>query len=594
MGLGLEAKGEEFVNPDGSIRVRWWLPDGLSKEVLKSLKPTLKKFEGVDLTCAGCENDIEIHHDVLLAVQLVKQDDALGIFLTHPTCAAPCVRFDPADIPFTQGSNTGQVHHLTGLRPSGEPIMLIDIAAFVHSLPPRHRNAKAATQIYAEAHGFELSENSTPSHLLISNRQEARVTVIGDRAFISRSGFGIVDEMDLSSANSHWKKAVAATGIVEFIAGVGLLRLDPPDLAGKYPALAHGRVRATALNEASAIAPLENPDEAVYKVLPIAPGMHPTVFMLDSDVIVGIERWFYGVGRPHTPTMRRQLEGLLTLRTLIGPMHVDFTLGVAENCWGRFSAPVNHHRARKIIRAVNTALSLDSEALMDLMNHDGVPAQAVRATDAFSVGMPGKESQLQTLSYTLVLNFQLLYRQSRGANTQRKLRLLSDYVHGLDRDLGFVGLYEFQIACDFLFSGGNATGYAELLLKPGKEKRVLENSWGAAWDLTHMRRADLALQGIHWDIPEVAALVSGDRALRMLRDRMTVQQPVVVDGVSTLQMKLTPPKFKSDADGARFGEILDHVYDIVDRNLQVTREQNIEKAKSVIPRLESRLLSTSS
>ncbi|MFD5269277.1 hypothetical protein [Streptomyces sp. NPDC058335] len=566
----------------------------MSKEVLKALKPTLKKFEGVDLTCAGCENDIEIHHDVLLAVQLIKQDGGLGIFLTHPTCAAPRVRFDPADVPFAQGSNTGQIHHLTGLRPSGEPVMLIDIAAFVHSLPPRHRNAESATKLYAEAHGFELSKNSTPSHLLISHRQDSRMTVIGDRAFISRSGFGIVDEVDLSSANSHWKKAVARTGIVEFIAGVGLLRFGPPDFGERYSALAHGRVRATTLDASSAIAPLENPDEAVYKVLQIAPGMDPTVFMLDSDVIVGIERWFYGAGRPHTSTMRRQLEGLLTLRTLIGPMRVDFTLGVAENCWGRFTAPVNHHRARKIIRAVNTVLSLDSEALMDLMNHDGVPAQAVRATDAFSVGMPEKESQLQTLSYVLALNLQLLYRKSRGANAQRKLRLLSDYVDALDRDLGFVGMYEFQIACDFLFSGGNTTGYAELLLKPGKEKRVLENSWGAAWDLTHMRRADLALQGIHWDIPEVAALVSGDRALRMLRDRLTVQQPVVVDGVSTLQMKLTPPKFKSDAEGARFREILDHVHDIVGRNLQVTREQNIEKAKGVIPRLESRLLAAPS
>ncbi|MFJ9059715.1 hypothetical protein [Streptomyces sp. NPDC102409] len=589
--MGLKAKGDEFVNPDGSIRIRWWLPDGLSKPVLKSLKPTLKKFEGVDLTCAGCEKVIEIHHDVLLAVQLVKQDEGLGIFLTHPACAAPRVRFDPADVPFAQGSNTGQIHHLTGLRPSGEPVMLIDIAAFVHSLPPRHRNAESATTLYAESHGFELSRNSSPSHVLISHRQDARVTVIGDRAFISRSGFGIVDEIDLSSANSHWKKAVARTGMVEFIAGVGLLRLDPPDLAAKYPALAHGQVHATTLNEVSAIAPLANPDEAVYKVLQISPGMDPTVFMLDSDVIVGIERWFYGARRPHTPAMRRQLEGLLTLRTLIGPMHVDFTLGVAENCWGRFTAPVNHHRARKIIRAVNTVFCLDSEELMDLMNYDGVPSQVIRATDAFSVGMPEKESQLQTLSYVLALKLQLLYRQSRGANTQRKLRLLSDYVHGLDRDLGFVGMYEFQIACDFLFSGGSATGYAELLLKPGKEKRVLENSWGAAWDLTHMRRADLALQGIHWDIPEVAALVSGDRALRMLRDRMTVQRPVKVDGVSALQMKLTPPKFKSDAEGSRFGEILDHVHDIVDRNLQVTREQNLEKAKGAISGLESRLLS---
>ncbi|MEV7842835.1 hypothetical protein [Streptomyces cyaneofuscatus] len=578
------------MNPDGSIRIRWWLPDGLSKEVLKSLKPILKRFEGLDLTCAGCEVVIEIHHDILLAVQLIATDKGFGIFLTHPTCAAPRVRSEPSDASFTQGSNANQIHYLTALRPSGEPLILIDISTLVHGLPPQHRSAEAATELYAESHGFNLSKNSELLLLAFSDCRDTRFTMAGKRAFISRKGIGIIDEIDLSSSTTQWKKAAMEKGFVECVAGVGVLRLDPPDLASKYSALAHGRVRVVASDEFRPVAPLENAGEAIYKVLQIAPDMEPTAFMLDSDVVVSIERWFYGKGKPFSSVMRRQLESLLTLRILLGSMHVDFTLGVAENCWGRFGDPVNHHRARRIIRAVNTTLSLDSEALMDLMNQKGTPVQAVRSTDAFSVGMPEKESQLQTLSYTLALKLQGLYRGSRGANVQRKLRLLSDYIEWLDQNLGFVGVYELQIACDFLFSSSESAGYAELLLKPGRRQRVLENSWGAAWDLTHMRRADLALRGNHWDLPEVTALVSGDRALRMLRDRLTVQQPVEVDGVSALQMNLTPPKFKSDRDEARFVEIIDRVHEIIQRNLQVTREQNVEKARGVIPALESELM----
>ncbi|MFF2436661.1 hypothetical protein ACFVU4_21200 [Streptomyces sp. NPDC058107] len=577
------------VNPDGSIRIKWWLPDGLSKEVLKALKPTLRRFEGFDLTCAACESEIDIHHDVLLAVQLMRQDNGLGIFLTHPLCAAPRVRFDPVDIPFVQGVNARQIHYLAAVRPSGEPLILIDISTLVHGVPKRHQTVLSATKLYAEVHGFDFSVNATLTHLAIPECDETKITVVGKRAFLSRKDVGITDELDLSSAGAQWRTAVDQAGHVEVIAGVGLLRLGPPDLRAHFPALAHGKMRAAIFENSDFVAPVENVDDTIYKVLNIAPNAQPTVFMLDSDVIVCIDRWFYGSGWPFTPVMKRQLEGLLTLRTLIGPMQIDYVLGVAENCWGRFSDPVDKHRARKIIRAVNTVLSLDSEALMELINKERSPAQAIRASDAFSFGMPRKESELQTMSYALILKLQSLYRKSRGANLERKLRLLGDYVEELDRDLGFVGMYEFQIACDFLFPGRRSSGYAELLLKPGKERRVLESSWGAAWDLTHMRRADLALKGIHWDIPEFAALVSGDKALRLLRDRLTVHRPVEVQGVSALQMNLSSPKFKSDRDTARFSNVVDHVHEIIQRNLHVTREQNVEKARTLIRQLESEL-----
>ncbi|MFJ7149392.1 hypothetical protein ACIQVT_14495 [Streptomyces sp. NPDC100445] len=577
------------MNPDGSISIKWWLPDGLSKEILKAVKPTLRKFQGIDLTCAACETQIEIHHDVLLAVQLVRQDNGLGIFLTHPQCAVPRLRFDPIDIPFVQGPNTSQIHYVAAMRPTGEPLLLIDISSFVHAVPKRHRSVVPATRLYAEAHGFNLTENATPTHLTTPRCDDAKVTIVGDRAFVSRIGVGILDELDLSSAGTHWKTVVNQVGYVEFVAGVGLLRVGPSGLANQFPALANGKVPATISGISDFITPAENADSTIYKVLNIAPGAQPTVFMLDSDVVVCIDRWFYGSGAPFSPALRRQLEGLLTLRTLTGAMRIDYTLGVAENCWGRFSDPVNRHRARKILRAVNTTLSLDSEALMTLINQEKSPAQAVRAVDSFSGGMPEKESQLQTMSYALTLKLQSLYRKSRGANLERKLRLLENYTEELDRDLGFVGMYEFQIACDFLFSGRDSSGYAELLLKPSKERRILESSWGAAWDLTHMRRADLALRGIHWDMPEFAALVSGDKALRLLRDRLTVHKPVEVQGVSALQMNLTSPQFKNDRDVARFAKIMDFVHDIIERNLHITREQNVEKAQALIPRLESEL-----
>ncbi|MGW1549990.1 hypothetical protein [Streptomyces sp. NPDC002346] len=578
------------MNLDGSIRIKWWLPDGLSKEALKAVKPSLRRFEGVDLTCAACESQIEIYHDVVLAVQLMKRDNGLGIFLTHPLCAAPRIRFDPIDVPYVQGASEHQIHYMAAMRPSGEPLLLIDISPFVHGVPERHQSVASATRLYADAHGFSLTQNAALAQLVIPECDNTKITMVGNRTFISRSGVGILDELDLSAAGVRWKSVVQSTGYVEVVAGVGLLRIGSSGLGDIFPVLAHGRVRATVSSNPDFVSPANDAGDAIYKVLNIAPGVQPTVFMLDSDVVVCIDRWFYGSGAPFTPVMKRQLEGLLTLRGLIGPMHTDYALGLAENCWGRFSEPVNKHRARKINRAVNTTLSLDSDALMDLINQERSPAQVVRVVDGFSIGMPEKESQLQTLSYALTLKLQSLYRKSRGANLERKLRLLSDYVQELGDGLGFVGIYEFQIACDFLFSGRESSGYAELLLKPGKERRVLENSWGAAWDLTHMRRADFALRGFHWDMPEVAALVSGDKALRLLRDRLTVYKPVDVQGVSTLQMNLSSPKFKNDRDADRFGEIVERVHDIVERNLQVTREQNVEKARDLIPQLESQLV----
>ncbi len=554
--------------------------------MLKAVKPALRKFEGVDLNCGACESQIDIYHDVLLAVQLVQEDDGFGIFLTHPLCAVPRMRMNPMDIPIAHGLNTSNVHYMTAMRPWGEPLLLIDISPFVHAVPERHKSVAAATRLYAETHGFNLSENSIPAHIAASDCDGSKVAILGNRAFISRKGVGILDELNLSPDDSPWRSVVNEVGHVEIIAGVGLLRFGASGLADPFPVLASAKVPVTVSVGTDFVAPVENVDTAIYKVLNIAPGARPTVFMLDSDVVVCIDRWFYGAGAPFSQVVKEQLEGLLTLRNLIGSMRIDYTLGVAENCWGRFSEPVNRHRARKIQRAVATTLSLDSEALMTLINQDKPPMESIRVVDAFSGGMPKKESELQTMSYALTLKLQVLYHASRKANFERKLRLLETYVSELDKDLGFVGTYEFQIACDLLFSGRDSTGYVELLLKPNRERRVLENSWGAAWDLTHMRRADFALRGSHWDVPECAALVSGDKALRFLRDRLTVRGPVEVKGASTLQMNLSSPRFKSDRDATRFAAIVDSVQEIVERNLLVTREENVEKALRLIPQME--------
>ena len=577
------------VIPDGSISVKWWLPDGLRKDVLKALRSKLSAFEGLDLTCGACEVAIEIRHEVVIAVQLVRRDNGLGIFLTHALCAAPRLRFDPMDVPFSQGGNTHQIHYRAAMKPTGEPLLFLDISPIVHGMPERHRNVLSATRMYAEAHGLALALDASLAHLPTTDSGDAKIVIVGKRAFITSEGVGITDELDISAADEHWSAAVACTGQVEVFAGVGLFRVGFPDLRYKFAAVAYGRVRATVADRRDYVAPAENPDDGMYKILNIAPGAQPTVFMLDSDIVVCIDRWFHGSGKPFTPIMQRQLVGLLTARTLIGPMHVDFALGVAENCWGRFSEQVDKHRARKIMRALHTVMSLDSEALMGLINQGERPSHSIQAVDGFSVGMPKKESELQTMSYALVLKLQGLYRKSRGANIERKLRLLEEYVEGLDNDFGFVGMYEFQVACDFLFPGRESSGYAELLLKPGKERRLLESSWGAAWDLTHMRRADLALKGIHWDVPSVAALVSGDKALRLLRDRLTVHKPVEVQGVSALQMNLSTPEFKKDRDAERFMGTVDQVHGIVRRNLHVPREQSVENARRMIPQLEAEL-----
>ncbi|WP_327167947.1 hypothetical protein [Streptomyces subrutilus] len=577
------------VIPDGSISVKWWLPDGLRKDVLKAIKLKLNAFEGLDLTCGACEAAIEIHHEVVISVQLVRQDSGLGIFLTHALCAVPRLRLDPIDVPFSQGGTTQQIHYRAAIKPTGEPLLFLDISPVVHGMPERHRSVLSATRRYAEAHGLALALDASVEHLPTIDSSDAKIVIAGRRAFITSRGVGITDELDMSATGEDWSAAVAQAGQVEIFAGVGLLRFDFPELRYKFAAVAHGRVHATVVDDRDYIAPAEDPADGIYRILNIAPGAQPTVFMLDSDIVVCIDRWFHGSGKPFTPVMQRQLVGLLTARTLIGSMHVDFTLGVAENCWGRFSEQVNRHRARKIMRALHTVMGLDSEALMGLINQGKRPSHSIRAVDGFSVGMPKKESELQTLSYALVLNLQGLYRKSRGANIERKLRLLREYVEGLDSDFGFVGLYEFQVASDFLFPGRDSSGYAELLLKPGKERLLLESSWGAAWDLTHMRRADLALRGIHWDVPEVAALVSGDKALRLLRDRLTVHKPIDVQGVSTLQMNLSKPDFKKDRDTERFMGIVDQVHDIVSRNLHVSREQNVERALRMIPLLEGKL-----
>ncbi|MEV0576022.1 hypothetical protein [Streptomyces sp. NPDC050392] len=546
----------------------------------------MKGIEKKDLTCGACQADIKMEDNAVIAVQLVRTDDGFSIFLTHPLCAAPRIRVEPSDVPYVQGHGAVRdIHYQAALKPTGECLLMVDIAGFVNGLPKRHRSIDSATQIYANSHGFICTTNADIENLPQVPSPTVTLWIAGSRAFVIRQGVGILDELDISAAGPAWLESAKKIGKVEMIACVGILRPGMPNKQNRFPIAAHSTIN-TKVVDGEFIGPHEDPSESIYKILNIAPYAHPTVFMLDSDMIVGIERWFYGKGAPFNDVMRRQLAGLLTVRSLMGSMHVDFTLGIAENCWGRFSNPVDEARVKRISRAAHTVMGMDSGLLMEVINSTKSPASMLPVVRPFPASMPKREATLQSMSYALALRLQILYRDSRGANTERKLRLLGEYFNELDRDLGFIGAYELQIACDLLFSGVQSKGYCELLLKPGKKNRVLENSWGAAWDITHMRRADLALRGIHADVPEIAALVSGDKALRLLRDRLTVHSPTEVQGVRALRMKFTPPVFSRPSEAARFEEITQHAHEVIDKSVSAPLERNIENARRAVVKYE--------
>lgn len=94
-----------------------------------------------------------------------------------------------------------------------------------------------------------------------------------------------------------------------------------------------------------------------------------------------------------------------------------------------------------------------------------------------------------------------------------------------------------------------------------------------------MRRADLALRGIHRDVPAVAALVSGDKALRLLRDRLTVHSQADVRGSSVLQMNLSMANFARQQEESRFKEIIERANSLIDTSIGTPVEQNLENAQ---------------
>nr|WSX52053.1 hypothetical protein OG409_25900 [Streptomyces sp. NBC_00974] len=565
--------------PSKGVRVKWWLPNGLPKEATKGLKKHLQETVLKDLQCGACQKAIELKDDVFIAAQLIRTDNGFTVFPTHPLCAAPRIRVAPSDVPYTQGDmSQRRISYQPGIGPNGGAILLIDIGGSVHGLPPRHRNAISATRIYAEARSLTIVTDANTDRLGRVCAASTTLRIGGHRGFIVRDRVGILDELDLSTAGASWWDAAKRNDEVTVIASVGILREGLEKSDGTIPILAHSTIKTRWMGD-DFIAPYESTDQSVYKILNIAPGASPSVFMLDSDVTIGIENWFYGKGGSPTGTTRRQLASLLTVRSLMGPMHVDYTLGVAEICWGRYSAPIDEAHIRRITRAVHAISEMDTGTLLELANSTKPPSDALKVKDPFPISMPERETALQLMSYALTLRLQILHRDSRRANNERKLRLFSEFIDDIEGDLKFIGAYELQVACDILFAKAQGGSYCDLLLKPTKKAELLKNSWGAAWDLTHMRRADLALRGIHRDVPAVAALVSGDKALRLLRDRLTVHSQADVRGSSVLQMNLSMANFARQQEESRFKEIIERANSLIDTSIGTPVEQNLENAQ---------------
>lgn len=245
--------------------------------------------------------------------------------------------------------------------------------------------------------------------------------------------------------------------------------------------------------------------------------------LLDSNVLVDLERVAAGRVPAGSPL------ALAVRNLMLQIIHLDVIPGFAllELQSGMESPKRGEQRGQQLRAAIN--------AWFDGGGRSARNAEIVQANYAQLVGQPiadrqfsvTAESDLVRLAmYASLLKLASLWEQAQGQfRGLQRLNLYAEFAEWMGSDLGIVLSYPLQVARDRLVGpqGAQETSYTDRLLKPGS-KRSLLRLRGAAWDLSHLWRVDLARSpdNVLQTDGRDCCLVTADRALAGLRERLNL------------------------------------------------------------------------
>ncbi|OHV61340.1 hypothetical protein [Pseudofrankia sp. BMG5.36] len=260
--------------------------------------------------------------------------------------------------------------------------------------------------------------------------------------------------------------------------------------------------------------------------------------LVDSNILVDLDRWFYRNQLPEGDRMRLQ-------KILLAIAGDDIIPGLAiyETCSQRLGGPRDLEGALRLGHASRVVASWAPDQILEEFTNP-TPAEARHplqrpeqdSDDPLDESSTSSFYELmQAPVYAALIKIQLLLLRGFSGPDDRVSRF-QKFIDWMDSELDIVEPLTTKIALNAFFGSSDDPNYVQRLLKPGKGD-IVHATWGAMWDLSFLRFLAIGGTGDP-TLNNNLALVTCDRALIPLHQ--TCGQLSQVDPGYIIKIDISP------------------------------------------------------
>ncbi len=363
----------------------------------------------------------------------------------------------------------------------------------------------------AASYGLRYVDKYLP---LSARSPELRVLVTDDSAYVEFGTRSLLTSTTTPAAD--WASAVKTSQTCNVLIVLGK---PGPDLDQTLRA-ATGRRQCIGA-AVDAIDASRNGTSSQYHVLTTATSTgltsDITCTVLDSDVVLNLEKAAKGWMKPDSDEYRDLRSLMLAL------IHRDVRpgFGIAQLTWSPSSGVFDFDRRASLMATMDAWFDYGALGVVDASDLPARLAHHLRQPPPEPV-LRDDPTFLLLPIYGAFLRLEQLWSEVDGFKAKQRVDLLRTYCDFVAHDLQCVSAHALQVAYDLLVGPQSKVDYVQKLLKPGKKGDRVDTLRGAAWDVLFMMLPEWAAGG-DLDMPSGrTALVTADKALPMLRDRLSV------------------------------------------------------------------------
>lgn len=242
-----------------------------------------------------------------------------------------------------------------------------------------------------------------------------------------------------------------------------------------------------------------------------------SIIHLDSNVVLDLEK----AAKGRVPESLHDELKALVRNLWYQDCRPGFSIG--ELCWTGPYGRYRRDRKASLLAAMDAWFDDKSDTVLsrNLINQRWANALAVHKEQETESQLPDMRD-LIALNYCSLLKLCSLLLRIRGFKARQRIDYLFKYSRWVDRELGCVSTYALQVAIDALIGQPTEARYIRKLLKFSRS--ILNNVWGAAWDLSMLMITDWTDSGqFSNSLGFRSGLVTADKAMLDLRDHLTFE-----------------------------------------------------------------------